>query len=161
MHLVNKQSLQNAFRAAEVEDQTQDNAMIIIDEAMFNPHEKALTITGVMNQFDAETPSDKDISDVIYAVNILSFIIGYSMDDVPQTTLGEDAYMSATQQQRDAFLVTFRTLKDYLTKLKSTSDPLFTTEARSHALTSRVQNIFESLLKMSKVSPSAPQDYEK
>ena len=92
MQLVDKQSLQNAFRAAEIEDQTQDNAMVIIDEAMFDPHERALTITGIMNQFDAETPFDKDISDVIYAVNVLSSIIGYTIEGAPRITVLFEAW---------------------------------------------------------------------
>lgn len=79
-------------------------------------------------------------------MNILSLVIGHSIDEVPQSILVTDAWDSATQQQKTAFQVTFRSFKDYLTKLKSTLDPLFTTEARSHALTSRIQNIQENLL---------------
>ena len=58
--------------------------MAIIEEAHGSPDGKVLTITGLMNLFDAETPSDKNISDVIYAVNVLAVVVGHSIDEVPQ-----------------------------------------------------------------------------
>ena len=97
MQILDKQIIQNAFRAAEVGGQTYDDTMAIIDDALFPPFGKVLTTTGVMNLFDAETPSDKNISDVIYAVNILSLVICHSMDEVPQSRLAKEAWLSAPQ----------------------------------------------------------------
>ena len=59
MRLLDKQSLQNAFHAAGIDGHTYDDTMAIIDDAIVHPDEKVLTTTGVMNLFDAETPSTR------------------------------------------------------------------------------------------------------
>ena len=127
MQLVNKLNILKGFQAAEVDERTQEASMIIIEEAMFNPQERALTTTGIMNQLEAETPRDDKMSAVLYAVNVLSSIIGYTVKGVPTPDGMSGAWNEASLQQKAAFLAAFRAMKDYLTKLRSDLDQLFST----------------------------------
>ena len=103
MQLVSKQSILNGFQAAGVDEHAREASMVIIEEAMVNPQERALTTTGIMNQFEAETPSDDNVSAVLYAVNVLSFIIGFTVKGVPTPAGMSGAWNEASSKQKAAF----------------------------------------------------------
>ena len=158
MQLVSKQNILNGFQAAEVDEQAQEASMVIIEEAMFNPQERALTTTGIMNQFEAETPSDDKVSAVLYAVNVLSSIIGFTVKGVPTPDGMSGAWNEASSKQKAAFLATFRVMKDYLTKLRSDLDQLFSTEGKSSTLMTNIGFVFDKLTTMSKTPPPGSQE---
>merc|ERR1711867_321801 len=132
--------------------------MVIVDKAISTHQEKALTTAGIMNQFEAETPREEELSAVLYAVNILSSIIGYTLKGVPAPGGMSVAWNEASWPQKTAFLTAFRAMKDYLTKVRSELDHLFSTEENSSTLLANIGFVFDKLSKLIKPPTSGSQE---
>ena len=79
MQVINRQQIEEGFQAAGVSDHNHTLAMIIVDKAISTHQEKVFTTAGVMYQFDAEIPTKEEVSAVIYALNMFSSVIGWTL----------------------------------------------------------------------------------
>ena len=85
------------------------------------------------------------MSAVIYALNMLSSVIGYTLKAGATPDGMSVAWNEASGSHKVAFVAAFRAMKDYLTKIRAELDLLFLPGENSTTLLNNIGHVFERL----------------